>query len=474
MLPSPLDALAEWALVGVRLVGGVGSITLAAALVYLVRDTYVERGDAAESRERQTDLQERQTRLLAANHEPVVRRGDWTERAPDLLAVELTNEGAGVARDLRLAVDLDATNDAFDVRGESVPLYRLSGDAIDTQEADLRAGETATFVAPLAVELAATGAFSDSTAPFSAAVGKLRYTGTRGASVAVAVEYGNVLGERTRRTVLSGAFPLVEGLDFPAAMRLRTDDYLDGPAADRDGGFSPHRLLSGDATVMPEAAVSYFTAPGRRPTEYVLRVGVDLSGADLVKFTRGDRVVASVDRETDGPVAVCGGDAEEPALEHGEVLHVHAVSGGNEVEIDCFAAPDAVPLPPRLPRAGESPRGADCDAARAERSDPVRRSSSADSTDGAPADGASGDAANPTAAEGTSGGADGPTGSAEAATEPRPAEPKSEPKPDAEPETETRSASDGDADADDDTDDDAALADAAASAEPDRPDRSNR
>ncbi|MFC4358526.1 hypothetical protein ACFO0N_11300 [Halobium salinum] len=355
MLPSPLEAVAEWILVAVRFVGGVGSVTLAAALVYLVRDAYADRRDAEAARERGLELQERQTKLLAASHEPVVRRGAWTERAPDQLAVELTNQGSGVARDLRVTVDLDAPNDAYEVGAAELPLYRLDENGVvDTQEADLRADETATFVAPLAVDLDSTGAFSGSTCPFSAAVEKLRYTGTREASVDVTVEYGNVLDERTDRSVLSGSFTLVEGLDFPAAMRLRTDDETVARSDADDGRdarfsrFSPSRHMSGDATTVPEATVSYFTAPGPGPDEYTLRVGVDLSDADLVTFTRGDRVVASVDTGTDEPVPVCGGGAEEPALAHGDLLHVHAVVGGNEVEIDCFAAPDAVALPPRV------------------------------------------------------------------------------------------------------------------------------
>jgi hypothetical protein len=366
MLPSPLDALADWALVAIRLLGGVGSVTLAAALLYLVRDVYTERRDAAEIRTAQTELQERQTRLLAADHEPIVRRGEWGERAPDLLAVELGNEGEGVARDLRLDLDLDADSDAYDAGAEAVPLYRLDDGAVDTQAADLRAGETATFVAPLAVPLSGVDEFSDSTAPFSAAVEKLRYTGTHSAAVEVAVTYENVLGERARRTVLSGSFTLVEGLDFPAAMRLRTDDEVGAPT-DRDTGFDPFRLMSGDATTTPDPAIRYVPEPGPRPGEYVLRVDVELQGADLVKFTRGDRVVASLDTSTDEPVAICGGGTDEPPIGHGELLHVHAVGGGNEVETDCFAAPDAVALPPRLPAAPP-----------AERSRPVERSSTAD------------------------------------------------------------------------------------------------
>ena len=35
---DPLDALADWILVAIRLLGGVGSVTLAAALLYLVTE----------------------------------------------------------------------------------------------------------------------------------------------------------------------------------------------------------------------------------------------------------------------------------------------------------------------------------------------------------------------------------------------------------------------------------------------------
>lgn len=341
MLRAPVELGAEWVRQWPAMVAGVGALALSLVLVYLYWDVRGRHARGTEIRARYAELQATQTKLMRANHEPVLRRAEWSEPEPDRLDVKLSNVGTGVARNLRLETRLTFENDVYGFRTETFPLYRVDGSAFDTQDADLRADETATFAAPLAVGLTAER-FSDSVSPFSAAVEKLRYTGTDTARVEVDVRYENVLGEPSRKTTLKGVFRLSEGLGFADAMRLETADPADVRPRRRPS-FSPFRFLEGTSAAPPTADVAFTVWPAASSNEYAVAAEVTLTAADVVKVKRGDRVVASFDADTETPRPILGDTADEPALTHGELLHVLAVREGTETEIDCFAAPDSIP-----------------------------------------------------------------------------------------------------------------------------------
>ena len=339
---APIELGAEWVRSGPSVVAGVGALALSLALVYLYWDVRRRQVEGAAIRERYAELQSTQTKLVQANHEPLLRRIEWAENGPDRLDVELENVGAGVAKNLRLETTLAFENDVYRVDARTYPLYRVDGAGFDTQEADLRPEERARFAAPLAIGLSSER-FSDSVSPFSAAVEKLRYTGTDAARVEVRVRYENVLDESHCKTILEGVFHLDEGLGFTEAINLDVADP-DAVRPRNRRSFAPFRFLEGgSSSPWPAADVSFSVWPGARPNEYAVAVEASLTAADVVKVTRDERVVATFDRDTETPTPILGDATDEPALRHGELLHVLAVREGTETEVDCFAAPDSVP-----------------------------------------------------------------------------------------------------------------------------------
>ncbi|ADD03648.1 uncharacterized protein Nmag_0049 [Natrialba magadii ATCC 43099] len=302
---------------------------------------------------RQTVIQNRQSKLLRADHKPAIRRSVWEEWSEGLVRIDLENFGNGFADNLQLESVVECSNDVYETKVFRRPLYRLSDEEkTDFQPANLESGEKASFMGIVGTELEGKGTFSDLTVPFSSAVAALKVTGTRAVRWEVNIVYQNPLEEERRRKILEGTFTPKGQMSLTDSMHSIFPDGAEAMLENNASSFhfrpQPYGTSNPEECPNVNVDLTFMGFPLKDDeVKYQIPARIEIGNADAVELRMGSDVLTRVepsDIESDDDVAkVKISELSSDPMTYGDVIQVFAFQDGNEYEVDCIPAPDRLP-----------------------------------------------------------------------------------------------------------------------------------